>query len=120
MPIRKVVSDDFTSQGRCNFYVGSQNFIATSFALMYFLFFLSLSDSPYMGQLNQWIMLVLQMHGMQERWIGQLMPNATKCARLENSGVEGKEVAHARALRAVACIPHVDHGIGVRVALVRR
>ena len=35
MTIRKVVSDDFAETGLCNFYVGTQDFLATSFAMAF-------------------------------------------------------------------------------------
>ncbi len=33
--IQKVLSDDFTETGKCNFYVASKDFLATSFAMAF-------------------------------------------------------------------------------------
>lgn len=35
MTIKKAVSDDFAETGVCNFYVGTEDFIATSFAMAF-------------------------------------------------------------------------------------
>ena len=39
--------------------------------------------SPHLADVNRWIQLMLQM-GFHERWIDNLMPNATKCDGIDS------------------------------------
>jgi hypothetical protein len=45
------------------------------------IFFLKQKGSPYMEEVNSWIMLMLQM-GFHEQWVSSLLPNASSCATL--------------------------------------
>ncbi len=95
--IQKVLSDDFTEEAACNFYIGTEPLMSTAFAMAF------RTRSPYLPEVNSWIMLSLQM-GIQTSWIKALMPNATRCDTLSKIVASKGKTSHTLVVYELAAV----------------
>ncbi|XP_045118675.1 probable glutamate receptor isoform X2 [Portunus trituberculatus] len=71
---RKVYSDDFTKYGRCDFYIGKEQYWPLIFSLI------GRKGSPLIPVISE-ILEQMVAHDLYFKWLGDELPNATACLR---------------------------------------
>ncbi|KAG7176580.1 Glutamate receptor-like 46 [Homarus americanus] len=71
---RKVYSDDFTKHGRCDFYIGKEQYWPLIFSLI------GRKGSPLMPAISARIERLVS-HDLYFKWLGEELPNATACLK---------------------------------------
>ncbi|XP_071530496.1 probable glutamate receptor [Panulirus ornatus] len=71
---RKVYSDDFTKYGRCDFYIGKEQYWPLIFSMI------GRKGSPLIQAINSRIEWLVS-HDLYFKWLGDELPNATACLK---------------------------------------
>ncbi|XP_063867890.1 glutamate receptor ionotropic, delta-2-like isoform X2 [Scylla paramamosain] len=82
MTMKKVMSEDFSVRGECNYYMAREDFKAMPLALAF------QHHHPFYSQANQRI-LELVNKGLVDRWIQEQLPNGTACLSPPGSDLVG-------------------------------
>ncbi|KAA0188335.1 Ionotropic receptor 138 [Hyalella azteca] len=70
---RKVLSDDFTKTGRCDFYIGKERYWPLIFCMIV------RKDHPIIGAINARLERFTS-QDLYMRWLGEQLPNVTACS----------------------------------------
>ncbi|XP_076038813.1 glutamate receptor ionotropic, delta-1-like [Oratosquilla oratoria] len=82
MTMKKVMSEDFSVTGDCNFYMAREDFKAMPMSLGF------QKGHPLFERANKWILRFVE-RGMVANWIAQEIPNSTSCQGLPGSSLVG-------------------------------
>ena len=72
LTIQKVIHDDFSSTGRCNFYLMNQHLMSISFGMIF------QKGSPLLGPFNEKLHMLVDL-GLRDTWISDMVVNLTSC-----------------------------------------
>nr|XP_045611739.1 probable glutamate receptor [Procambarus clarkii] len=72
--IKKIISDDFSSKGRCDFYMAKETYFPLIFCII------AHKGLPIMPAVNFWIQALVE-NNLYNEWIGRELQNATTCLK---------------------------------------
>ena len=75
LTIQKIIHDDFSSTGRCNFYLMDQHLMSISFGMIF------QKGSPLLGPVNEKLHMLVDL-GLRDTWISDMVANLTSCDSL--------------------------------------
>ncbi|XP_047497851.1 glutamate receptor ionotropic, delta-1-like [Penaeus chinensis] len=84
MTMKKVMSEDYSASGECNYYMAREDFKSMPLALGF-----QHNHSLY-AEANEQILRMLNM-GLIDQWIDQQIPNGTACTGPPGSGTAGRK-----------------------------
>ncbi|XP_047468311.1 glutamate receptor U1-like [Penaeus chinensis] len=76
--IRKIISDDFSLKGTCDYYIGKESYYPLIFCIV------GVPGLPIMPAINYRIQSLVE-HDLYSEWVANLLPNATSCLRAPSS-----------------------------------
>nr|XP_053642887.1 probable glutamate receptor [Cherax quadricarinatus] len=72
--IKKIMSDDFSVKGRCDFYMAKEAYFPLIFCII------AHRGLPVMPAINYWIQALVE-HNLYSEWIGNELKNVTSCLK---------------------------------------
>ncbi|XP_071529502.1 glutamate receptor ionotropic, delta-1-like [Panulirus ornatus] len=82
MTMKKVMSEDFSETGKCNYYMAREDFKAMPLALAF------QHHHHLFSEANERILQLID-NGLVDRWIEEQLPNGTACISPPGSGIAG-------------------------------
>ncbi|XP_069988482.1 glutamate receptor ionotropic, delta-2-like [Penaeus vannamei] len=84
MTMKKVMSEDYSESGECNYYMAREDFKSMPLALGF------QHNHPLYAEANEQILRMLNM-GLINQWIDQQIPNGTACTAPPGSALAGRK-----------------------------